>query len=226
MARYEDRARHDPLEAIYKRLSTLEDQNQRLLKKLQLGTLDRGDITTFLGPVEGQQMVDLDDEHAWYANGAWHKAGSTPASGHGAELTATTDWTNPSNGNNAISTLTTATVDTDGFYTGTGGNLVIPSGLDGIYAVGLGCSLTVGSLGTNPTLSIWYGGTHPGGQQPITFYNPATAALSEWGVATVVYLLAGWSVIAVGGKSGGTQVIDGTSPFTPPHFSLALIAAI
>jgi hypothetical protein len=84
MAKYLPNESSDLIDELLRRNAMLDRRINSLESILRIqggGTpLHRLDILNYPQPFEGQRAIDvLDDQHAWYANGEWHKAGGGQA---------------------------------------------------------------------------------------------------------------------------------------------------
>src|SRR5262245_32956077 len=70
----------DLIDEVFRRLGGLSAAVENLERKLDnqhsIRPLTRVDPETYLNPYEGQRAIDPSDEqHMWYSNGQWRKAG-------------------------------------------------------------------------------------------------------------------------------------------------------
>lgn len=133
---------------------------------------------------------------------------------HGACFTLAADWSNPSNGNNAVA-WDTIEYDTDGIAsTGPPAGFTIPSGLAGVWISTFGGRLS--SLGTNPRATIFFGGS----------YRLAAGSI----VTSAYFTVTCQRKLAVGdilrsnlGKDSGTQTLVGADTFFPAYHEIAYL---
>jgi hypothetical protein len=137
-----------------------------------------------------------------------------------AELRLSADWTNPSNGNNAVM-WTTTTHDNDGYVDAADkDHFLLPE--DGVYSISFFGTLQ--SLGTNPVAVIFEGEVDGSPSRAIASdaVNPNSF---QFEVSTTVYLTkevspgvprAVWAAL---GKAGGTQILDANWE-EGPYFSI------
>lgn len=61
--------------SLQRQIDVLSDRLRDLERRRVLTSGIPGDLDLILDPVEGEHVIDnSDDRHAWYSNGAWHKA--------------------------------------------------------------------------------------------------------------------------------------------------------
>lgn len=76
--KYPDSPNRGLIDELYRRNDALE-RRIKYLENQQTSRIQRVDIEEHPGPIEGQNVVDANDEqHAWFSNGEWRKAGAPP----------------------------------------------------------------------------------------------------------------------------------------------------
>lgn len=98
MAQYGKRQGRDTLENLLVRVGELEDKLKRLSGSPSRSSFDRGDTASVPDPIEGQTMIQYDDESPhYYSNGSWRTFGGTADSAAQSPITIPIDFCLSSN---------------------------------------------------------------------------------------------------------------------------------